>query len=118
MPPACAPGPLGYFVDIRAIASSSKGGDIACWKKRASTTLAIEGFSQDDAQEPALHGVRAQALSMPYAEAMGRLRQWLDRRKLQTNGFKITTDGRIGFEVCFSSEREAMEFQLFSWEQG
>jgi hypothetical protein len=57
-------------------------------------------------------------LSMPYAEAMGRLRQWLDRRKLQTNGFKITTDGRIGFEVCFSSEREAMEFQLFSWEQG
>ena len=55
---------------------------------------------------------------MPYAEAMGRLRQWLDRRKLQTNGFKITTDGRIGFEVCFSSEREAMEFQLFSWEQG
>jgi hypothetical protein len=56
-------------------------------------------------------------LSMPYAEAMGRLHQWLERRKLQTTGFKITTDGRIGFEVCFSSEREAMEFQLFDWER-
>jgi hypothetical protein len=56
-------------------------------------------------------------LSMPYAEAMGRLHRWLDRRKLQATGFKITTDGRIGFEVCFSSEREAMEFQLFDWER-
>jgi hypothetical protein len=26
--------------------------------------------------------------SMPYAEAMGRLHQWLDRRKLQATGFK------------------------------
>jgi hypothetical protein len=56
-------------------------------------------------------------LSMPYAEAMGRLRRWLDHRKLESTGFKITTDGRIGFEVCFSSERDAAEFQLFDWER-
>jgi hypothetical protein len=56
-------------------------------------------------------------LSMPYAEAIGRLRQWLDHRKLQTTGFEITTDGRIGFDVCFSSERDAAEFQLFDWER-
>jgi hypothetical protein len=55
--------------------------------------------------------------SMPYGEAMGRLRQWIDYKKLEAAGFKITTDGRIGFEVCFLSEREAMEFQLFDWER-
>ena len=56
-------------------------------------------------------------LSMPYGEAMGQLRQWLDSQKLEAAAFKITTDGRIGFEVCFSSEHEAMEFQLFDWER-
>jgi hypothetical protein len=56
-------------------------------------------------------------LSMPYAEAMGRLRQWLDHRKLQTTGFKVTIDGRIGFEISFSSERDAAELQLFDWER-
>jgi hypothetical protein len=55
--------------------------------------------------------------SMPYAEAMGRLHQWLDRRKLQATSFKITTEGPIGFDVCFSSEREAIELHLFDWEK-
>lgn len=56
-------------------------------------------------------------LSMPYTEAMNRLRRWLDYKKLETTGFKITTDGRMGFEVSFSKERDAMEFQLFDWER-
>jgi hypothetical protein len=56
-------------------------------------------------------------LSMPYAEAMRRLRTWLDCKKLETTSFEITTDGRIGFEVGFSSERDAAEFQLFNWEK-
>jgi hypothetical protein len=52
-------------------------------------------------------------LNMGYGDAMNRLRRWLDYKKLESTGFKITTDGRIGFEISFSSEHEATEFQLF-----
>jgi hypothetical protein len=56
-------------------------------------------------------------LSMPYKEAMSRLRMWLDHKKLEAASFKITTDGRIGFEVSFLSERDAEEFQFFGWDR-
>jgi hypothetical protein len=56
-------------------------------------------------------------LSIPYKEAMSRLRIWLDHRKLEPTCFTITTDGRIGFEVSFSSERDAAELRLFDWEK-
>ena len=52
-----------------------------------------------------------------YAEAMSQLRMWLDSRKVQPADFKITGDGRIGFEIGFSSERDAQEFKLFEWTQ-
>jgi hypothetical protein len=55
-------------------------------------------------------------LSMPYREALSRLRIWLDYKKLDATGFQITTDGRIGFEVSFTSERAAGEFRFFDWE--
>ena len=52
-----------------------------------------------------------------YAEAMSQLRTWLDSRKVQPADFKITASGRIGFEIGFSSERDAQEFKLFEWTQ-
>jgi hypothetical protein len=55
--------------------------------------------------------------NMSYSDAMNRLRQWLDCKKLVSTGFKITTDGRIGFEISFSREHDAAEFLLFGWEQ-
>jgi hypothetical protein len=38
-------------------------------------------------------------------------------QKLESTGFKITTSGPIGFEISFSSEHDATEFQLFGWER-
>jgi len=52
-----------------------------------------------------------------YAEGMSQLRMWLDARKVQPADFKITGDGRIGFEIGFSSERDALVFELFEWTQ-
>ena len=52
-----------------------------------------------------------------YAEAMSQLRTWLDSRKVQPADFKITASGRIGFEIGFSSERDAQVFELFEWTQ-
>ena len=52
-----------------------------------------------------------------YAEAMSQLRMWLDTRKVQPADFKITAGGRIGFEIGFSSERDAQLFELFEWMQ-
>jgi hypothetical protein len=56
-------------------------------------------------------------LHMGYGDAMSRLRQWLDSKKLESTGFKITANGPIGFEISFSSEHDATEFQLFGWER-
>ena len=52
---------------------------------------------------------------MTYAEAMNRLRMWLDYKKVEAAGFKISAGGRIGFEISFSSERDAQAFELFDW---
>lgn len=52
---------------------------------------------------------------MTYAEAMSRLRMWLDYKKVQPSGFKITAGGQVGFEIRFSSERDAQAFELFDW---
>jgi hypothetical protein len=106
---------LGYFVGIRAIFKegmvplAGRAEVMQRWRSKV--------FAQEGAQKPALHGVRAKAVAHGLRRCPSRLRQWLDRRKLQTTGFKITTDGRVGFDVCFSSERDAAEFQLFDWER-
>jgi hypothetical protein len=53
-----------------------------------------------------------------YADAMGRLRMWLDYKKVQPVGFRITAGGEVGFEISFSSERDAQAFELFDWPRG
>jgi hypothetical protein len=52
---------------------------------------------------------------MSYSDAMSRLHLWLDYKKIQLVSFKITTGGRVGFELMFASERDAAEFHLFDW---
>jgi hypothetical protein len=54
-------------------------------------------------------------LHMSYGDAIGRLHVWLDDKKIHPAGFKITADGPIGFELNFAGERDAGEFELFSW---
>ena len=52
---------------------------------------------------------------LSYAEAMTQLRMWLDARKVQPADFRITADGKIGFEIGFLSEHDAQTFDLFEW---
>lgn len=37
---------------------------------------------------------------------------WLDQKKVRPAGFKITPGGQVGFELSFSSERDAQLFEL------
>ena len=57
----------------------------------------------------------AKPSDMTYTDAMTHLRAWLDYRKVQPCGFKITAGNQIGFEISFSSERDAQAFELFDW---
>jgi hypothetical protein len=61
----------------------------------------------------------AKPFEMSYADAMQRcLRTWLDHEKIQPAGFKISseaTETRIGFEITFSTEQEALAFGRFKW---
>ena len=51
-----------------------------------------------------------------YGEAMSRVRMWLDYRKVQTSTFKLSPDGRNGFEITFQSEDGASLFlSEFTW---
>lgn len=52
---------------------------------------------------------------LTYAEAMNRLRMWLDYKRIEPVGFRITANGPIGFDISFASERDAAAFELFSW---
>jgi hypothetical protein len=86
-------------------------------RRKHSQTLVIEGFSEHGAQEAALHSVRAQALQHALRRSDGPPASVARPQKIAGDGLQITTDGPIGFDVCFSSEREAMELQLFDWER-
>jgi hypothetical protein len=55
---------------------------------------------------------------MTHADGMSHLREWLDRKKLQSSSFKIIGGGEAGFEISFSSEHDAAQFQLFKWPVG
>lgn len=60
----------------------------------------------------------AKPFEMSYADAMRCLRTWLDHEKIQPAGFKIATEAtetRIGFEITFSTEQEALAFRRFKW---
>ena len=52
---------------------------------------------------------------LSYSDGMSQLRLWLDHRKIKPAGFKITGEDRIGFEISFSTERDASEFEAFQW---
>jgi hypothetical protein len=54
-------------------------------------------------------------LDLTYGDAMSCLRDWLDDRKMQACGFKITAEGQIGFEISFSQELDATRFETFTW---
>ena len=53
--------------------------------------------------------------NVTYSDCMREIRMWLDHHRIQTVGFKITAGGAIGFEVGFSSERDAATFRSFGW---
>ena len=57
----------------------------------------------------------AKPLQLSYSDAMRGLRIWLDYKKLQPTSFRITTEGRIGFEIGFSTERDVAAFGPFAW---
>jgi outer membrane lipoprotein-sorting protein len=51
-----------------------------------------------------------------YAEAMSRMRMWLDFRKIETSSFKLAPEGREGFEITFGTNSHAVLFQSeFMW---
>jgi hypothetical protein len=52
---------------------------------------------------------------LSYAEAMNRLRVWLDRNKITAHAFKITAGDNTGFELTFTSEKDAAAFEAFEW---
>ena len=43
------------------------------------------------------------------------LRTWLDHKELQTAGFKVAGHGKIGFEITFFTEQDALTFGSFEW---
>jgi hypothetical protein len=49
------------------------------------------------------------------SEALSRLRTWFDNRKMQPVSFKLVADGRLGFDIGFSSETDAAVFVTFDW---
>jgi len=58
--------------------------------------------------------------TVSYGEAMNQLHNWLDSRKIQISGFRLTAlDGqRAGFELTFRIEQDAAGFrQGFTWVQ-
>lgn len=86
------------------------------WKKVKLYNLSVRGLSHKMARKsPPRTVFVSKPLNMGYNDAMSRLRQWLDSKRLEFTGFKITTEGPIGFEISFSSEHDAAEFQLFNW---
>jgi len=57
----------------------------------------------------------AKPFEISYADAMRGLRVWLDHKKIQPATFKVASDGKIGFEITFSTEQEALAFTRFKW---
>jgi hypothetical protein len=57
----------------------------------------------------------AKPSEMSYADAMLGLRIWLDHKKIQPAGFKLVTGLRIGFEIIFRTEQDALAFGGFDW---
>lgn len=56
----------------------------------------------------------AKPFEISYADVMRRMRTWLDHKKIEPAGFKIATGARIGFEITFLTEQEALAFR-YDW---
>jgi hypothetical protein len=57
----------------------------------------------------------AKPFEISYADAMRGLRVWLDHKKLQPATFKVASTGKIGFEITFLTEQDALAFGSFEW---
>ena len=60
----------------------------------------------------------AKPSDMSYGDGMNTLRMWLDARKIYPSAFKLHTNGRVGFQISFLTERDARAFELFDWPPG
>jgi len=57
----------------------------------------------------------AKPFEISYADAMRRLRTWLDHQKIQPAEFRIVTEARVGSEITFLTEQDARVFGRFKW---
>jgi hypothetical protein len=58
----------------------------------------------------------AKPASVSYGEAMSLLRSWLDSQRMQLTHFKLAPLGRVGFEVGFRDDADAIRFESgFDW---
>ena len=58
----------------------------------------------------------AKRFEISTADAMGGFaRVCLDHEKIRPAAFKVAGDGKIGFEITFSTEQEALAFRGFEW---
>jgi hypothetical protein len=53
--------------------------------------------------------------NMTFSEAMRCLQLWMAERKLHPSSFKIAADVVGGFELSFTSERDALALDVFQW---
>jgi hypothetical protein len=53
--------------------------------------------------------------NLSIAEAMSQILLWLNSQELQPISFKFATDGRLGFDIGFRSEAEAVAAEAFHW---
>jgi hypothetical protein len=49
-------------------------------------------------------------------EATRQIRLWFDGQNLKPISFKFATDGRLGFDIGFRSEAEAVTAEAFHWQ--
>lgn len=53
--------------------------------------------------------------NLSMGEATRQIRLWFDSQKLKPISFKFATDGRLGFDIGFRSEAEAVAAEAFHW---
>ena len=54
--------------------------------------------------------------NLSMGEATHRILLWLSSQELQPISFKFAKDGRLGFDICFRSEAEAVAAEAFHWQ--
>jgi hypothetical protein len=54
--------------------------------------------------------------NLSMGEPTRQIRLWFDSQKLKPISFKFATDGRLGFDIGFRSEAEAVAAEAFHWQ--